>query len=263
MNPNTDRELILLIDDNPDIHHYLSSILKEKYDLLHALNGQEGINMAIKHVPDLIVSDIMMPEKSGIDLTKILKTKNETTHIPIILLSAKDTSESIINAYDEGADDYITKPFSTAILNARIRNLLDRKLRLQKDLLQPEENASVKSETECKQIEIEKKFLNKFEKTVLEHIQSQGKIVELIAKEMGMSRASLYRKIKALTGKSINEYIRDIKLEKSLYLIQKEGLTISMAAFEVGFNNMKYFRKIFKEKFGKLPSEFSLNKDLT
>ncbi|UAB84261.1 response regulator [Zunongwangia sp. SCSIO 43204] len=263
LNPETDRELILLIDDNPDIHHYLSSILKEKYDLLHALNGQEGINMAIKHVPDLIVSDIMMPEKSGIDLTSALKSRKETTHIPIILLSAKDTQESIVIGYKEGADDYITKPFSTAILKARIRNLLDRKFTLQKNLLQKEENEETANTAESQQVKIEKKFLKKFEKKVHEHIQVQGKMVELISKEMGMSRASLYRKIKALTGKSINEYIRDIKLDKSLYLIEKEGLNVSMAAFEVGFNNMKYFRKIFKEKFGQLPSEFSLNRDLT
>lgn len=263
LNPDTERELILLIDDNPDIHHYLSSILKEKYDLLHALNGQEGINMAIKHVPDLIVSDIMMPEKSGIDLTNTLKSKKETTHIPIILLSAKDAQESIITGYNEGADDYITKPFSTAILKARIRNLLDRKFSLQKELLQKEENKSIETATESKQVKIEKQFLKKFENTVHKNIQVQGKLVEIIAEEMGMSRASLYRKIKALTGSSINEYIRDIKLDKSLYLIEKEGLNISMAAFEVGFNNMKYFRKIFKEKFGRLPSDFSLNKDLT
>ena len=263
LNPDTERELILLIDDNPDIHHYLSSILKEKYDLLHALNGQEGINMAIKHVPDLIVSDIMMPEKSGIDLTNTLKSKKETTHIPIILLSAKDAQESIITGYNEGADDYITKPFSTGILKARIRNLLDRKFSLQKELLQKEENRSIETATESKQVKIEKQFLKKFENTVHKNIQVQGKLVEIIAEEMGMSRASLYRKIKALTGSSINEYIRDIKLDKSLYLIEKEGLNISMAAFEVGFNNMKYFRKIFKEKFGRLPSDFSLNKDLT
>lgn len=263
LNPNADRELLLLIDDNPDIHHYLSSILKEKYDLLHALNGQEGINMAIKHVPDLIVSDIMMPEKSGIDLTNTLKSRKETTHIPIILLSAKDTQESIVIGYKEGADDYITKPFSTAILKARIRNLLDRKFTLQKNLLQKEENEETANTVESQQVKIEKKFLKKFEKKVHEHIQVQGKMVELISEEMGMSRASLYRKIKALTGKSINEYIRDIKLDKSLYLIEKEGLNVSMAAFEVGFNNMKYFRKIFKEKFGQLPSEFSLNRDLT
>ncbi|WBL21566.1 hybrid sensor histidine kinase/response regulator transcription factor [Zunongwangia sp. HRR-M8] len=263
LNPDSNRELLLLIDDNPDIHHYLSSILKEKYDLLHALNGQEGINMAKKHVPDLIVSDIMMPEKSGIDLTNTLKTNKETTHIPIILLSAKDTKESILSGYTEGADDYITKPFSTAILQARIKNLLNKKISLQKSLQQNEDSEISKSDTECKQIKIEKEFLKKFEKTVHDNIQIQGKMVELISKEMGMSRASLYRKIKALTGKSINEYIRDIKLEKSLNLIEKEGFNISTAAFEVGFNNMKYYRKIFKEKFGKLPSEFSLKKDLT
>ena len=125
------------------------------------------------------------------------------------------------------------------------------------------EESEGRTSTESQQVKIEKKFLKKFEQKVHDHIQIQGKMVELISEEMGMSRASLYRKIKALTGKSINEYIRDIKLDKSLYLIEKEGLNVSMAAFEVGFNNMKYFRKIFKEKFGKLPSEFSLNKDLT
>ncbi|MCL6218082.1 two-component regulator propeller domain-containing protein [Zunongwangia pacifica] len=261
--PDTDRELILLIDDNPDIHHYLSSILKEKYDLLHALNGQEGLNMAIMHVPDLIISDIMMPIKSGIDLTSTLKSRKETTHIPIILLSAKDAQESIVIGYKEGADDYITKPFSIAILEARIRNLLDRKFSLQKNLLQKEGSENTNNVVKNEQVKIEKEFLKKFEEKVHTHIQVQGKLVELISEEMGMSRASLYRKIKALTGKSINEYIRDIKLDKALYLIEKEGVNISIAALEVGFNNPKYFRKIFREKFGQLPSEFSLNKDLS
>ncbi|WP_417885796.1 hybrid sensor histidine kinase/response regulator transcription factor [Zunongwangia sp.] len=259
LNTKAGRKLILLIDDNTDIHQYLASILKEKYDLLHALNGQEGINMAVKHIPDLIISDVMMPEKSGIDLTSALKNQEETTHIPIILLSAKDTQEAIIDGYQEGADDYITKPFSSSVLIARIQNLLYRKLEVLEKGITKDTNENPK----CQQISLEKEFLLKFETTVYEYMQSQGKIVELISEKMGMSRATLYRKIKGITGKNITQHIRDIRLEKALSLIQFEGLTISQAAFEVGFNNPKYFRKIFKEKYGDLPSNYTLNRDLT
>lgn len=260
LNAQSERELLLLIDDNPDIHEYLSSILSDYYDILHALNGAEGIKMGIKQVPDLIISDIMMPQKSGIDLCKTLKGKKETSHIPIILLSAKDTKQSIIAGYDEGADDYITKPFSAAILMARIKNLLRRKVELQKDIL-GKENLSLPATAKDKQVKIEKKFLQKFEKVVLGNLQIEGKSVEIVSTAMGMSTASLYRKIKAITGKSINEYIRDIKLQKAVNLMENEGLNVSQSAFEVGFKNLKYFRKIFKEKFGKLPSDFSMDRD--
>ncbi|MEH6407818.1 MAG: ATP-binding protein, partial [Leeuwenhoekiella sp.] len=256
----SEKELLLLIDDNPDIHEYLSSILAPNYDILHALNGEEGIQMGTKYVPDLIISDIMMPIKSGIDLCKELKNNKETSHIPIILLSAKDTKQSIIAGYNEGADAYITKPFSPAVLIARIKNLLKRKLEFQKDILNKETEGLQEVESH-KKLNIEKKFLKQFEEVTLENLQTEGKPVEIIANSMGMSKASLYRKIKAISGKSINEYIRDIKLQKAVNLMENEGFNVSQASFEVGFKDQKYFRKIFKEKFGKLPSDFSSSKD--
>lgn len=254
--PELNRDVILLIDDNPDILLFLNSVLKDEYDIIHAINGIEGVEKACQYVPDLIISDVMMPMRNGIDMCHILKKKKQTSHIPIILLSAKGNSDIIETGYNEGADDYIVKPFNIQILKARIRNLIESRKMLQVTF----SNAISKDDSSNEQSQLlktEKKFLTEFEDVVLKYIQSEV-TVEAVAKAMGMSRTSLFRKIKALTGKNINEYIRSIKLKKATYLIEKENYTISQAAFEVGFNNAKYFRKIFKKEYGQLPSELTI-----
>ncbi len=250
-----DREVILLIDDNSDILQYLEGLLEDHYDLLYAENGQEGLDKAFQYIPDLIISDIMMPKKNGIDLCATLKEQMSTTHIPIILLSAKDSQESIKTGFEEGADDYIVKPFNGQILRARIRNLLDSRKQLQKYFINQEETLQGLSKQQSKLLDREKEFLKKLELVILEHL-NQGKTnVEAIAQGMGMSRTSLFRKIKAITGHNINEYVRMAKIKKAAYLIKEEKFTISQAAFEVGFSSAKYFRKLFKEQYGTLPSE--------
>ncbi|MEE3148059.1 MAG: response regulator, partial [Bacteroidota bacterium] len=257
--PESQRALILVIDDNPDILDFLDTSLSQDYDLIQAENGEEGIAQACKHVPDLIISDVMMPIKNGIDLCNYIKNRKETSHIPIILLSAKSNTEMIATGYTEGADDYILKPFNLQLLKARIENLIDSRKRLLKAYSENENTLETIDDDQKRLLDVEKKFLVEFHQIVEGQMQQGIKTVEVVAQEIGMSRSSLYRKIKAITGKNINEYIRNIKLDKAAQLIEKEQFTISQAAYEVGFGDAKYFRKIFKERFGKTPSAFKPN----
>lgn len=259
-NIKNDKEVLLLIDDNPEILKYLQNILSNDYNILFAHNGSEGIEKAINSVPDLIISDVMMPKKSGIDLCSQLKENQATSHIPIILLTAKDNEESINIGYDKGADDYIAKPFNTKILQTRIKNLINNRSILKKYFTKNVVLNNKISKKHKKLLTKEQEFLNFLKNTILEQISDEEMNVNSISKTIGMSRTSLFRKIKALTGLNINEYIRQVKIRKAAQLIEEDGLTISQAAYHVGFSNAKYFRKIFKEEFGKLPSELQTKK---
>ena len=252
-----DRPLILIIDDNPDMLYFLNDICKHQFDVQLAVDGIDGIQKATQYIPNLIISDVMMPEKDGIDVCSNLKNQHSTSHIPIILLTAKNNFESITLGYQEGADDYITKPFHPQLLLTRIHNLLRSRLRLQKYFLN--KSASISPEVTNEENQLlgtEKKFLLKLDAIIEKHIKSESDSVDIIAKEVGMSRTSLYRKLKAITGMNINQYIRNLKIEIAAELIQNDKLSISQASYEVGFTNIKYFRKVFKEKYGKNPSEF-------
>lgn len=249
------REVLLIIDDNAQILEYLDNSLSEDYDLLFAKNGQEGFLKATKYIPDLIISDVMMPEKNGIDLCGMLKQNHGTTHIPVILLSAKDSIESITSGFSKGADDYITKPFKSPILKSRIRNLLDSKIRMRSYYLGKDIQSNELTSTEKSAIDKEKSFLKELQSHILAGISQQTTDVDTISQAMGMSRTSLFRKLKALTGQNINQYIRTVKVQKAAYLIREENLGVAQAAYEVGFSSPKHFRKLFKEQYGYLPSE--------
>ncbi len=251
-----DRQLILIIDDNDEILNFLSSIFKENYDVLHSRNGREGIIKASKYVPDLIISDVMMPEKNGIDVCYELKKQHSTSHIPIILLTAKGNVESINLGYEQGADDYVIKPFNSKLLKTRVKNLLDTRKRLQHHFKVGTGKISEKEERVSVLLNKEKDFLSELDLIVLKNIGQGTDNVDLISQDIGMSRTSLYRKLKAITGLSINEYIRNLKMERAAELIEDKNFSVSQASYEVGFNNLKYFRKVFKEKFGKTPREF-------
>jgi signal transduction histidine kinase/ligand-binding sensor domain-containing protein/DNA-binding response OmpR family regulator len=249
------REVILLIDDNPQILEYMDTLLSETYDLIFATDGIQGLEKAMQYIPDLIISDIMMPEKNGIDVCGVLKENPGTTHIPVILLSAKDSTESITSGFGKGADDYITKPFESKILKSRIRNLLDSKIRLRTYYSEKSSQHDKLSPTEKSAVGREKSFLKELESHILSGIAQQVTDVDTISQAMGMSRTSLFRKLKALTGQNINQYTRTVKLKKAATLIKDEKLGVAQAAYEVGFVDVKYFRKLFKEQFGHLPSE--------
>jgi ligand-binding sensor domain-containing protein/signal transduction histidine kinase/DNA-binding response OmpR family regulator len=248
-------EVILLIDDNSDILKYLKGLLDSKYDLLFANDGKEGVEKAVRCVPDLIISDVMMPEMNGIELCNTLKRRVETNHIPIILLTAKDNVESIELGYEEGADDYIIKPFNSQLLQSRIRNILNSRVQLRKCFLSEEDQLTEIPNDKSKLINKEKEFLNRLEKVILIQLTQEDTNVNVISQSIGMSRTSLFRKIKAITGLNINQYVRRVKLNRALEIIKSGNTTISQVSYEVGFANIKYFRKLFKEQFGMLPSE--------
>lgn len=260
INIKENKELILVTDDSPDVLHYMEGLLGSNYDLIYAKDGEEGVQKALRYVPDLIVSDVMMPKMSGMELCKELKKATQTTHIPIILLTAKDGEESIKKGYVQGADDYIVKPFSSQVLQVRIRNLLDSRKQLRHYFLNNETVNVVLSQENTSLLEQEKAFLNQLEQIILKHLKDEKLDVWNVAKSIGMSRTSLFRKIKAITGLNINQYITKIKIDKAAQLIKSGQYTVAQASYEVGFNNVKYFRKLFKEQFGQLPSELSRNK---
>ncbi|MFD2033888.1 two-component regulator propeller domain-containing protein [Belliella marina] len=256
MNGEEERPIILLIDDNTDILNYLDSLLRKKYDLIHAQDGEDGIQKALKHVPDLIISDIMMPLRDGIELCATLKKNDITSHIPIILLSAKGNVESMQTGFVEGADDYITKPFNSLLLQTRVHNLIESRQNLRKHFSGQNINPEPLDAKQNDLLLVEKKFLAKLDGIILSQIGKEEAQVDAIVMEMGMSRTSLFRKIKAITGYNINAYIRMTKLKKAAHLIVNQKIPISQAAFESGFNDVKYFRKVFKEQFGVLPSAY-------
>ncbi len=256
MNGDEERQIILLIDDNTDVLSYLDSLLRKEYDLIHAQDGEDGLDKAFRHVPDLIISDIMMPIKDGLDLCATLKRNPATSHIPIILLSAIGNVDSMQKGYREGADAYISKPFHSQLLQARVKNLLENRRTLRKHFMGQNYTAETLDERQNDLLQGEKKFLSRLNQIVLAQIGKEETQVETIVQEMGMSRSSLFRKVKAITGYNINTYIRMTKVLRAAELISDNKLTISQVAFESGFNDMKYFRKVFKEQFGVLPSQY-------
>lgn len=265
------RPLLLIVEDNADIRLYIEESLHEDYRIIQACNGREGMEQAFSKVPDIIVSDIMMPEMDGIKMTHILKEDIRTSHIPIILLTAKTSINDQEEGYDSGADSYLTKPFSAKLLHSRIRNILSGRRRLadyivQKNISQfetsaDEQQTSQKATEEkedamtCQISNLDKKFLEKLNKLIENHISTDDLDMAFMTDKMAMSHSTFYRKVKALTGMSANEYIKKAKLRHSMTLLKKGEYSITEVAILAGFNNLGNFRESFKREFGKSPSE--------
>lgn len=265
------RPLLLIVEDNADIRLYIEESLHEDYRIIQACNGREGMEQAFSKVPDIIVSDIMMPEMDGIKMTHILKEDIRTSHIPIILLTAKTSINDQEEGYDSGADSYLTKPFSAKLLHSRIRNILSGRRRLadyivQKNISQfetsaDEQQTSQKATEEkedamtCQISNLDKKFLEKLNKLIENHISTDDLDMAFMTDKMAMSHSTFYRKVKALTGMSANEYIKKAKLRHSMTLLKKGEYCIAEVAILAGFNNLGNFRESFKREFGKSPSE--------
>lgn len=265
------RPLLLIVEDNADIRLYIEESLHEDYRIIQACNGREGMEQAFSKVPDIIVSDIMMPEMDGIMMTHILKEDIRTSHIPIILLTAKTSINDQEEGYDSGADSYLTKPFSAKLLHSRIRNILSGRRRLadyivQKNISQfetsaDEQQTSQKATEEkedamtCQISNLDKKFLEKLNKLIENHISTDDLDMAFMTDKMAMSHSTFYRKVKALTGMSANEYIKKAKLRHSMTLLKKGEYSIAEVAILAGFNNLGNFRESFKREFGKSPSE--------
>lgn len=247
-----DKPVLLLVEDNDEFREYLREVLQKDYQIYEASNGKTGLGITLEIIPDLIVSDVMMPEMDGMQLCRMVKTDSRISHIPVILLTARAEDEQQLQGYQTGADAYITKPFRLDILLAQIRNLI--KLR---ELFQKQFQSHIRIEpSEIEVRSLDEQFINKAVKVVEEHIANPDFTVEELSSEMAMSRMYLYKKLLSLTGKTPLEFIRIIRIRRAASLLEKSQLTISEIAYQVGFNNPKYFARLFKEEYKVLPTEF-------
>jgi DNA-binding response OmpR family regulator len=251
----TKENTLLLIDDNQEILDYLKDILSDSYTILMANNGEEGFKIASTEIPDLIVSDVMMPGKDGITLCKELKSQIITSHIPIILLTARSSTVFEIQGLQTGADDYVTKPFNPTIIKARIASLLENRKKIRALLLNKIQFEPTLTEIE-KDTNTESAFIHKAIILVENNLQNSSFSIDNMVDELNMSQSTLYRKIKSLTGLSLTSFIRSIRLKKAAHLILIDDLNLSQIAYEVGFNDYKYFKISFEKQFKCLPSKY-------
>jgi signal transduction histidine kinase/DNA-binding response OmpR family regulator len=252
--PQAHASTVLIVEDNDDLQRYMTLGLKDKYNILSARNGEEGFDLAKKHLPDIILTDWMMPHVNGVTLCRLLKADELTNHVPVILITAKADAESKLEALETGADDYLYKPFDFDEVLLKISNRISNQKLIQEKLRhtllsEPTSLKTVVSEDE--------RFLFSFKEAVEKNLSDQQLSVELLRKEMGMSRVQLSRKVNALIGIPINEYIRILRLKRAATLLSEQFGSVSDVAYEVGFTNLSYFSKCFKEQFGKTPSEYA------
>ena len=260
------RPQLLVVEDNADIRQYITDTFSDDFRILQAENGEEGVQMAEEHNPDIIVSDIMMPQKNGIELTRQLKSDIRTSHIPIILLTAKITDDEREEGYDSGADSYLTKPFTAKLLVSRIRNLLTARRRLTEMIANgapPFELRSFATEgtqerpspSALQLSPLDQEFIERLNGVIDDHIMQADIDMAFVTGNMAMSHSTFYRKVKALTGMTATEYIRKRRLHHCYQLLASGDYNVNQAAIMTGFNQMSHFRETFKKEFGILPSE--------
>jgi signal transduction histidine kinase/DNA-binding response OmpR family regulator/ligand-binding sensor domain-containing protein len=247
-----DKTQILVVEDNEDVRKYIVDSLSEEHQIAEAENGVEGKRIAEELNPDLIISDIMMPKMDGNELTRLLKNNESTSHIPIILLTAKSEQESKIEGLETGADDYLTKPFDTRELLVRIKNLIEQRKKLQ-EKFRREITVNPKDITVTS---IDEQLLQRAINAVENNISDPDFDTTKMAREVGVSRMLLHTKIKALTGQSTGEFIRTLRLKRAAQLLQQGSGNVTQVAYDVGFQNLSYFAKTFRKQFGKSPSHY-------
>ncbi len=246
---------ILVVEDNEDMRSFISEYLFSEYKILEADNGQTALEIARENHPDVIISDIMMSEMNGFELCKRIKGDVRTSHIPVILLTAKASVESTEKGFEVGADYYMTKPFNPKLLELRIKNILRTRDHIRHQLLHVQDMS-----LEPKNLKIGSKdqdFLNSVVKCVEDNLANSDFGIDHLCKELALSRTQLYRKLKGLVGQSANEFIRSFRLKRAAQLLKTQELTISEVTYQVGFNDLQYFRYCFKEQFGVNPSEYA------
>ncbi|WP_367279905.1 substrate-binding domain-containing protein [Bacteroides sp.] len=241
---------VLIIDDNEDIRSYVHGLLQADYTVIEAVNGLEGIRKAMKYVPDLVISDVMMPGIDGVECCRRLKSELQTCHIPVMLLTACSLDEQRIQGYNGGADSYISKPFSSQVLLSRVRNLIDSHRRLKQFF---GDGQALAKEDVC---DLDKGFVERFKALIEEKMGNSNLNVEDLGKDMGLSRVQLYRKIKSLTNYSPNELLRIARLKKAASLLASSDMNVAEIGYEVGFSSPSYFTKCYKEQFGESPTDF-------
>ena len=248
-----EKPTLLIVEDNDDLRFYIKDNLQKQYNVYEAANGEEALAIILKIVPDLIISDIMMPGMDGIELCRRVKADKNICHIPLILLTARSTEEEQFEGLETGADDYIIKPFNFQILEAKISNLIT----LRRNLKQVFRNNLKIEPHDITITSLDEQFISKALDLIEKNISKADFTVEELSRDLGMSRTLLYKKILTLTGKPPLEFIRTLRLKRAAQLLQKSQLNVSEIAFQVGFNDPKYFRKHFKNEFGVLPSRYS------
>jgi CheY-like chemotaxis protein len=247
---------ILLVEDSIELAGFIVGILSENYKVTHVVNGSAGLEKALSHMPDLILSDVMMPVMDGYEMCRRLKEDIRTSHIPVILLTAKATQENLITGLSIGADDYLTKPFHPTELLLRIHNLLARQQKL-RDRIRGELNLPAGSPVNAEPV-IQDIFITRLYEVLDEHLDDELFGVDQLTGAINMSRSSLHRKLKALTGMSTTEVVRNYRLKKASLLL-KEGYSSSDAAYKTGFGSPAYFTKSFREVYGVTPTEYVLS----
>ena len=249
---NEDKPIVLVVEDNYDMRKFIKHILYKEYDIITADNGADGISKAKKFIPDIIISDVMMPEKDGFELCSLLKENVSTNHIPIILLTACSLDEQKAIGFENGADAYIPKPFNAHLLKIRVRKLIENRQKIKEAFGNNLINDSKKESLG----EIEQNFINDFQAYVEKYITNPELNVDELADHLKLSRSQLYRKIKSLTNYSPNELIRIVRLKYAKQLLNSKIKSISEVAYEAGFSSPSYFAKCFKDIYGKSPTEY-------
>jgi signal transduction histidine kinase/DNA-binding response OmpR family regulator/streptogramin lyase len=247
------QKIMLLVDDNPDVRFFIKSHFNSNYQVLEAANGLEGWNIALKTIPDIIISDVMMPDLDGFEFCRKIKKDERTSHIPVILVTALGSREHEIEGLSDGADDYITKPFDLVILQTKVENILSVRQSLRQKyttemLLQPR-NVILASPDE--------RFLQKAIEVIEKNISDPDLDIERFAAEIGVSRMQLYRKLDALTEMTVKEFVRNIRLKRAAQLLVQKKLNISEVAYAVGFRDLSHFRKCFRQEFGMSASDYT------
>jgi signal transduction histidine kinase/DNA-binding response OmpR family regulator len=250
-----DRDIILVVEDNIDLRKYIVKNLSRSFRTVEAVNGKQGMEKAIDTIPDLIVSDLMMPEMDGMEMCEQLKTDERTSHIPVIILTAKADKDSKLEGLKTGADDYIIKPFDSEELDVRISNLIGQRRKLKEkyrmDFLASKEENPVPS--------YDDRLLQKLRDSMYAHLDDPGYKIRQMSDELGLSRTQLFRKVQALTGHSPNDLLNKLRLKKAAGMFRSGHNNIAQVMFEVGFNTPSYFARSFKDLYGSIPSEFIKN----
>lgn len=256
--PAEDQPMVLIVEDNADMRSYIRKILTHQYRILEAENGKTGVTLAQEHIPDLIISDIMMPEMDGFQLCRLVKTNEVTSHIPVILLTAKADRESKLSGLETGADDYLSKPFDADELRLIVRNRIGERRKMR-------ERFSREITLEPRQITVtslDEKFLKKVLAIIEAHIDDEHFSIDELSREAGFSNMHFYRKIRALTDQTPSQFLRTIRLKRAAEMLAKNADTVTQVAYAVGFSSLSYFNKCFKEQFGVTPGQFT-RRDLT
>lgn len=249
---DTNKLTILIVEDHKVLRSFMKNLLKEKYNIITAENGLKGLEKALKYVPDLIVSDVIMPEMVGTELCSKIKENIKTSHIPVILLTSRSSLVYKIEGLESGADDYISKPFDLVEFQLKIKNLLDSAQRLKSKF----SSEGSFSPTDISFSSLDDELLKKAFKIVEENISNEQFDIQLFCSELGVSRTMLFTKVKAWTNFTPNEFIHEIRMKRAAYFLEQNKMNISQISYKVGFNNPKYFSKCFQKKYGETPSQY-------